>query len=38
MRRCPGLEGAPIRWITDDAMKFVEREIAARIEVRRRRA
>ena len=22
-----GLEGAPIRWITDDAMKFVEREI-----------
>ena len=22
-----GLDGAPIRWITDDAMKFVEREI-----------
>jgi 23S rRNA (cytosine1962-C5)-methyltransferase len=22
-----GLEGAPIRWITDDAMKFVEREL-----------
>jgi 23S rRNA (cytosine1962-C5)-methyltransferase len=22
-----GLDGAPIRWITDDAMKFVEREL-----------